>query len=181
MMQALCDNMPVQASAARWRSSCRIAGSVVARRACLILASCRALTGALLAMRVFRSWWTHPVPPNPATDGPLPADFFDSLLGAMILALLMTLLLAGLWAAATATGFGYLRSAGLTGRWRTAWACAVTAAAALGAAFIGVFLDPVPLFGQMVLGHPIWGLLAFSAAFLIVCAVMVAIIAAAAR
>ena len=119
--------------------------------------------------------------PNPAADGPLPADFFDSLLGAMILALLMALLLAGLWAAVTASGFRYLRRAGLTRRWRTAWACAVIAAAALGVAFIGVFLDPVPLFGQMVLGHPSWGLLAFSTAFLIVGAVMVAVIVAAAR
>lgn len=56
---------------------------------------------------------------------------------------------------------------------------AVIAAAMANVAFIGVFLDPVPLFGQMVFGHPSWGLLAFSAAFLAAGAIIVAIILAA--
>ncbi len=124
---------------------------------------------------------------SPATDGPMPADVFDSVLGVLFLAFVMAVALAGLWAATMAGGFGYLRGAGLDRRWRTGWAFAVTASAAVGVAFIGVFLDPVPLFGKMVdgqqvvLGHPSWGLLAFTAAFLVAGAVMVAIIMAAAR
>jgi len=130
----------------------------------------------------------NPVPVfNPLTDGPVPDDFYDSVLGVLFLAVLMAVALAGLWVATIASGFAYLRGTGLYGRWRTAWACSVVAATAVGVAFIGVFWDPVPLFGQMVhgqqtvLGHPSWGLLAFSAAFLIAGAVMVAIITAAAR
>jgi hypothetical protein len=117
----------------------------------------------------------------------VPDDFYDSVLGVLFLAVLMAVALAGLHAATIASGFAYLRGTGLNGRWRTAWACAVSAAAAVGVAFIGVFWDPGPLFGQMaggqqvVVGHPSWGLLAFSAAFLIAGAVMVAIITAAAR
>ena len=72
-------------------------------------------------------------------------------------------------------GSGNCAARGLSGRQRTAWVWTVTAAAALIVALIGVFLDPVPLFGQIVLGHPNWGLLAFSAAFLIIGAAMVAI------
>ena len=111
----------------------------------------------------------------------MPADFFDSVLGTLVLVFLMGMLLAGLWLAVMICGFMYLRLAGLTGRWRAAWAGAVAAAAAVSVAFLGVFWDPVPLFGQVVIGHPDWGLLAFSAAFLAVGATMVAIIIAAER
>jgi hypothetical protein len=149
---------------------CRPAGSVRTWRACLVLASCWALTGAGLAGRVFQSWSTHPALVfNPRADGPIPADFNDSELGTLILAALMAVVLACLWAWATATGFGYLRSARLPGRWRTAWTCAVAAAAAVSEAFLGVFVDPLPLLGQMehgwqqVYGHPNWGLLVLSA------------------
>ena len=50
------------------------------------------------------------------TDAPIPGDFFDSVLGVMFLAVLMAALLAALGAVAAASGFGYLRRAGLTGR-----------------------------------------------------------------
>ena len=110
---------------------------------------------------------------SPATDGPIPPY---SNLDALIQAFLMAVPLAGLWAALTATGTGYMRSARLTGRWPSAWVCAVIAGAAAAVAFIAVFWDPVPLFGQMVLGHPSWGLLAFSAAFMLVGTSMVAVI-----
>ena len=116
--------------------------------------------------------------PNPATGGPLGPD---SNLAVLIQAFLMSLPLAALWVVAAASGFGYLHSAPLARRWRAAWACTVTAAAAVGVAFIAVFWDPVPLFGQMVLGHPSWGLLAFSAAFMLVGTSMVAVITATAR
>jgi len=43
-------------------------------------------------------------------------------------------------------------------------------------AFLCAFWDPAPLFGQVVIGHPDWGLLAFSAVFLAVGATLVAII-----
>jgi hypothetical protein len=111
----------------------------------------------------------------------MPADFFDSELGALMLVFLMGMVLAGLWLAVMIYGFSYLRLAGLTGRWRTAWAGAVAAAAAVSVAFLCVFGDPVPLFGQVVIGRPDWGLLAFSAAFLAGGAIMVAIINAAER
>jgi hypothetical protein len=111
----------------------------------------------------------------------MPADFFDSELGALVLVFLMAMLLAGLWLAVVIYGFSYLRLAGLAGRWRTAWAGAVAAAAAASVAFLCVFWDPAPLFGQVVIGHRDWGLLAFSAAFLAAGAIMVAIIIAADR
>ena len=57
----------------------------------------------------------------------------------------------------------------------------MAAAAAVSVAFLCVSMDPVPLFGQVVVGHPDWGLQAFSAAFLAVGAIMVAIIIAAER
>ena len=124
----------------------------------------------------------HPVPVfNPATDGPLPSDFFDSELGALVAAFLMAVPLVGLLAALAASGIGYLHAAPLTGRCRTGWVCAVIAAALVDVAFIAVFLDPVPLFGQIVLGQANWGLLGFSAAFVVVGAAMVAVITAAAR
>src|SRR5689334_12116387 len=122
----------------------RLLTATLSRRACLLLASSWALAGAAFGVRVFQSWWTHPVPRNPQLDGPMPADFFDTLIGVVMLAFLMAVLLATLWAAATATGFRYLRNAGMTRRWRTAWTCAVIAAATVGVAFIGVFLDPGP-------------------------------------
>jgi hypothetical protein len=157
------------------------------RRVCLSLASGWALAGAAFSVQVFqRSSYPAPVV-NPATDGPLPVDFLDSMLGSLGLAFLILVVLAALWAGANASGFAYLRGAGLNGRWRNAWACAVIAAAAVCVVFIGVFFDPVPLFGeivhgqQMLVGHPIWGLLAFSAAFLIAGVVMAAVIIAAAR
>jgi hypothetical protein len=179
MRQALCDNKRMQAWAAP-ASPSYLAGRG-ARRACLLLASCWALTGAAFGARVFQSWWTHPVPVfNPLTDGPVPDDFHDSVLGVLFLAVLMAVALAGLQVATIASGFAYLRGTGLSGRWRTAWACAVIAAAAVGVAFIGVFWQ-MRHGQQTVLGHPSWGLLAFSAAFLIAGAVMVAIITAAAR
>lgn len=115
---------------------------------------------------------------NPATDGPIPPY---SQLDALIQAFQMSVPLAGLWAAAAVSGFCYLHSARLSRWWRAAWAYAVTAAAAAGVAFIAVFWDPVPLFGQMVLGHPSWGLLAFSAAFMLIGTSMVAVITAMAR
>lgn len=145
----------------------------------MILASCWALAGAAFGVRVFQSWWAHG-PINPVTDGPMPADFFDSELGALVLVFLMGMLLAGLWLAVMICGFLYLRLAGLTARWRKAWISAVAAAAAVSVAFLCVSGDPVPLFGQ-VIGHPDWGLLVFSAAFLAVGAIMVAIIIAAER
>ena len=145
----------------------------------MILASCWALTGSALGAWVFRSWSTQPVPVvNPGTDGPISPY---SNLDALIQAFLMAVPLAGLWAGAAVSGFGYLHSARLARRWRAAWACAITSAAAAGVAFIAVFWDPVPLFGQIVLGHPSWGLLAFSAAFLAAGTIMVAIIIAAER
>lgn len=150
--------------------------------ACLSLASSWALAGAGLGVWVFRSWWAQPAPPlfNPVTDPVIP-PFQESLLYALIVAVFMASLLGGLWVAVTVSGIGYLRSARLTGRWWIAWACAVSAAAAASLVFLAVYWDPVPLFGQMVLGHPSWGLLAFSAAFLLAGVAMAAVIIAAAR
>lgn len=156
-------------------------GSATLRRASLILVSCWTLTGAALGVWVFRSWWAHPVPVfNPATDGPIPPPG-DSMLDVTIQAVSMAVLLAGLWTAAAASGSSYLRSAQPTRRWLVAWEWPVAAAAAAGVLFIAVYWDPVPLFGQMMLGHPSWGLLAFPAAFLLAGTTMVAIITATAR
>ncbi len=146
----------------------------------MILASCWALAGAAFGVRVFQSWWSQG-PVNPITDGPVPDDIFQSVLGVLVLLFLMGMLLAGLWLAVSACGLFYLRLAGMTGRWRKAWAGAMAAAGAVSAAFLCVFMDPVPLFGQEVIGHPDWGLLGFSAGFLAVGAIMVAILIAAER
>jgi len=115
---------------------------------------------------------------SPATEGPIPPD---SNLDALIQAFLMSVPMAGLWAAAAVSGFGYLRSALLPRRWPAAWACAVTAAAAAVVAFIAGFWDPVSLLGQSMLGHPRWRLLEFSAAFMLAGTLMVAVITASAR
>ena len=162
------------------------AGSARSRRAGVILASCWALAGAGFAARAFQSWRVHPAAVfNPRTYGPMPSDFFDSELGALILAVMMAVILAGLRGPATACGSWYLRSAGLAGRWRTAWACAATAAAAVSVAFLGAFLDPLAPFGQIehgwrqIYGHPAWGLLALSGSFLIAGTAMITVMIAA--
>jgi hypothetical protein len=176
-----CDNVRVEARRPDSSPSYGRDGSVGLRTGSVILASCWALAGAAFGVRVFQSWWMHG-PINPVTDGPMPADFYDSVLGTLVLVFLMGMLLAGLWLAVMICGFMYLRLAGLTGRWRKAWVSAVAAAAAVSVAFLWAFMDPVPpLFGQVVIGHPDWGLLAFSAAFLAVGAVMAAIIIGAER
>lgn len=178
-----CDNKRVQASAAAATGpSDRPRGSVAARRACAFLVSCWALAGAAFSARFFQSSWAHPVPVyNPATDGPMPDDIFDSGVGVMILAFVMAVPLAGLWVAATACGFDYLRGAALTRRFVN-WACALAAAAVVSVAFLYVFLfPPALLFGKTIYPHPSWGLLGFSALFLITGVVLVAVIMVAAR
>lgn len=178
----LCDNEPVQARAVPSSAGYRRDGSVQLRVICLSLASSWALTGAGLGVWVLRSWWAQPAPPpfNPVTD-PIIPPFQDSQLYALIVTVFMASLLGGLWVAVTVSGIGYLRSTRLTGRWWIAWACAATAAAAASLAFLAVYWDPVPLFGQMVLRHPSWGLLGFSVAFLLAGAAVAAVIIAAAR
>lgn len=100
----------------------------------------------------------------------------------MFLAFVMAVPLAGLWVAATACGFDYLRGAARARRWFVNWACAVAAAAVVSVAFLYVFLfPPALLFGKTIYAHPSWGLLGFSALFLIAGVVMVAIVMAAAR
>lgn len=153
------------------------------RRICLVLAPCWALAGAVLGVVVFRAWRQPPPPSppfNPLTDGPLPATNpgfgFDVLFQAFYMAVPLGCVLL----VAAAIGMAYLRSAMLARR-RIAWACAVSAAAAVEVTFIAIFIDPVPLFGQMVYGRANWGLLGFSAAFVAAGAAMTMVITAAAR
>jgi hypothetical protein len=149
----------------------------------VLLSAIWALAAAAMSARVFQTWWAQPVPVfNPATDGPMPDDIFDSELGAFFLALVMSVPLTALWLSAAASGFGYLRSTEFAGRQRTAWACTLVVAAVLGIAFIRVFLyPPAALFGPIAVGHANWILLAFSAAFLIVGVAMITVIETASR
>jgi YVTN family beta-propeller protein len=137
-----------------------------------------AVAGAVLGVVVFRSWMLTPADLNPSTDGLLPSD---SLLVVLAQAVLMAVPLTVFLVAAAAGGAGYLRKARPAGPWKTAWACAVSAAFVVEVTFIAVFIDPAPLFGQLVLGRANWGLLALSAAFAAAGAALVVIITSAAR
>ncbi|HUB38524.1 MAG TPA: hypothetical protein VMA72_06715 [Streptosporangiaceae bacterium] len=95
-----------------------IGGSPGLRWATLALASCWALTGALLGVWVLRYWWTTPVP------DPVFTNFFGpgTVLVVGFQAVLMTVPLGGLWAALTVTGFRYIRRTKVTPGRRRGWA-----------------------------------------------------------
>jgi len=142
-----------------------------------------AVAGAAMSVRVFQSWWTHPVLVfNPATDGVVPDDFFDSELGAMVAEIAVAVPLAVLWLALSACGFGFLRRSSAGARWLSTWARATAAAAMTIVLFLAVFWNPAPLSGPgEVFARPTWSLLGFTAAFLVLGAGMVTIITFAAR
>jgi len=147
-------------------------------RGALIWAVLWALTGTGFSVRVFQSWWMHAPLPSPAVQvlEVVPSDFYDSLLGALFLALVMGIVLTALWLGALVSGISYLRGTQPARRLRRAWVCAVATAAVVSIGFLAIFLDPVPpLFGEVVVGHADWGLLGFSAAFLAIGCAMVAI------
>lgn len=145
-------------------------------RACLVLAACWALTGAALALWVFRAWM-QPVPAFSPNDGPIGADSnLDFWLGAVLMAVPLAVLLAALAVRAS----GYLKRVQATGRTRTAWTSAVSAAGCVEIAFLGTFAAPVPLFG-MKLGQVNWGPVVLSAIFVMIGVAMIAVIMVAAR
>jgi hypothetical protein len=144
----------------------------------LIWALVWALTGAAFSVRLFQSWWMHAPPPSAAAQvlEVVPSDIYDSVLGALFLVVVMGIVLTSLWLGALISGAIYMRGTQPTRTLRRAWACAVASAAVVSIGFLGVFLDPVPLFGEVVIGHADWGLLGFSAAFLATGCAMAAII-----
>src|SRR6185437_10416688 len=145
-------------------------------RACSVLASCWALTGAALALWVFRAWM-QPVPAFNPNDGPIGADSnLDFWLGAA----LMAVPLGGLLGALAACNAGYLKRAQASGRTRAAWTGAVIAAACVDIAFLGTFAAPAPLFG-IKLGQVNLGLVVLAAIFVMIGVAMMAVITVASR
>jgi hypothetical protein len=140
-----------------------------------------ALAGAAFSVRAFQSWWMHSPPLGPQAEAleVIPSDFYDSVLGALFLVVVMGTILGPLWLSAVATGTAYLRRNRPPRSWCRAWAYTVTAAALISLGFLGCFFySPPPLFGDIVIGHADWVLLGFSAAFLIVGGMMIVIIRA---
>jgi hypothetical protein len=109
-----------------------------------VLSSCWALTGAALAFWVFRAW-IHPVPAFNPNDGPIGTN---SNLSFWLRGLLMAVPLAGFTAALAATGSWYLHHIRSTWPIRAAWASAMTAAVAVEAMFVGIFVAPGPVLGM---------------------------------
>jgi hypothetical protein len=140
-------------------------------RVCLVLAACWGLTGAALALWVFRAWM-HPVPAVNPNDGPIGADSnLDFWLGAA----LMAVPLGGTLAALAACASGYLNRVRATRRTRTAWTGAMIAAVCVDIAFLATFAAPVPLFG-MKPGQVNVGLVVLSAIFVMIGVAMMAVI-----
>jgi len=134
------------------------------------------LTGAALALWVFRAWM-QPVPAFNPNDGPIGADSnLDFWLGAA----LMAVPLGGLLGALAACNPGYLKRAQASGRTRAAWTGAVIAAACVDIAFLGTFAAPAPLFG-MKLGQVNLGLVVLAAIFVMIGVAMMAVITVASR
>jgi hypothetical protein len=119
----------------------------------------------------------QPVPAFNPNDGPIgPDDGFSFLLGGG----LMAMPLAGLLAVLAIFASEYLKRSHATVRTRTAWACAVIAATGTDLAFLGTFTFSVPSFG-MRLGRVNWGLVVFSAIFVMIGVAMTAVLTVASR
>jgi hypothetical protein len=128
--------------------------------ASVVLSACWAVTGAALALWVFRAW-AHPVPAFNPDDGPIGPN---ANLSFWVGGFLMGVPLAGLSAALASVGLGYVWRVGSAPRIRAAWISAVCAAVAVEVVFIGTFMAPGMLFG-MTPGQVNWGLLGLSALF----------------
>jgi hypothetical protein len=143
---------------------------------CLVLAACWALTGAGLALWVFRVWM-EPAPVFNPNDGPIAAD---SILDLWLGAVLMAPPLAGWLVAVACLASGYLKRVQATGRTRTAWTGAVIAAVCVDITFLGTFAVLAPVFGMRI-GQANWGLVVLSAIFVMTGVAMMAVITVAAR